>query len=286
MADLDIYVGRRSEFAKADFYTLSHLLPGLAEAGLSYRVSERLEPFEKAPSAFMHVDLTELPPAFVAVHEAYPRCVNGRARTISRLLYSKLRLDRDADYDGPVIVKTALNHRGLPELHYEKTRGPMSRLRHEMRRLLIADYIAKACPPYQVLSSLAEVPEDVWSDGRLIVEKFAPGRIELPVVKHRYEFLLDVGLNTRTAFESLLCDPSKVASFEVVDDVPESVTAVRRQLNLDFGAIDYFVTGDEASVIDANKTTSMTATWVRDFPAVSRYLARATERLVEFVRQG
>lgn len=286
MADLDIYVGRRSEFAKAGYYTLSHLLPGLAKAGLSYRVRDRFEPFEKAHSAVMHVDLTELPPPFVSIHEAYPRCVNGRARTISRLLYSKLRLARDDDFDGPVIVKTVLNHRGLPELHHEKTRSPVSLLGHVVRRLLIPDYIAKVCPPYQVHSSLSGVSEEAWSDQRLIVEKFAPGRIELPVIKYRYEFFLDIGLNTRATFDSLLCEPSKVESFDVVDDLPASVTAVRRQLKLDFGAIDYFVTGDEALVIDANKTTSLTAAWIRDFPALSRYLERATQRLIEFVSRG
>ena len=286
MVDLDIYVERRSLFEKADFYTLKHLLPGLAKAGLSYRICDRFDPSGRAQTAFIHVDLTDLPPPFVCIHEAYPRCVNGRARTISRLLYSRLRLERDADHAGPVIVKTVLNHRGIPERQYEVSGSPGSRLSWDVRRLLIPRYKAKVCPRYEVFSSLAEVPEEVWSDRRLIVEKFAPGRIELPVIKNRYEFFFNIELNTRSTFNSLLCDPSTIESFDVINDVPASVMDVRRSLHLDSGAIDYFMVGGEALVIDANKTVTLTEEWVRDFPAVSRYVELATERLIEFVRRG
>ena len=175
MAHLDVYVERRSIFLSlsAD-YILAHVLQGLSRANLTYRI---LEQFESAISqcAFVHVDLTELPKHFWHVDEYYPRCVNGRATTISRLLYSSALVLKNDDYDGPVIVKTVLNHRGLPELRFESRRSTFRKILYALKRRAIRDYDAKVCPVYRVYTSISKVPAAVWSDRRLIVERFLPG---------------------------------------------------------------------------------------------------------------
>jgi hypothetical protein len=88
----------------------------------------------------------------------------------------------------------------------------------------------------------------------------------------------------RSTHGSLLCDSETVISVEPVASVPAEVSQVRRALNLDFGAIDYFVVGDEVFVVDANKTVGITPSWIARFPVVARHVESATERLIDLVR--
>ncbi len=284
MVDLDIYVERGSNFNTNYCYILRNILPSLEKNGLTYRVRNRFNPDDSGGSAFIHVDLTELPKEFRDIYRSYPRCINGRATTISRRLYSRVMLNQNDDFDGPVIVKASLNHRGCPELWYKINRNFATKISHRLRARLIKNYTEKVCPPYCVYKSIRDVPPETWRDATRIVEKFLPGSFNLPIVKHRCEFFLDVELNTRAVFNSLLCDPANMTSFEVKGKAPQIVTDVRRSLNLDFGSIDYFMVGDEAYVIDANKTTSITEDWVNKYPAIAKYLEQTGERLLEFVK--
>jgi hypothetical protein len=128
------------------------------------------------------------------------------------------------------------------------------------------------------------VPAAVWLDPRLIVERFLPGRLTLPVVKHRLDFFYDIELNIRSTHSSLLCDPETVITAEQVGGVPDEVLQVRRALNLDFGSIDYFVSGSDVFVVDANKTTTLTLSWGEQFPFVARHLRLVTDRLIDFIQ--
>lgn len=284
VSDLDIYVGSRARALANTDYVLGHSLAGLRRAGLKVRVLEGFDPADTGRSAFLHVDLTTLPPPFLWVHRFYDRCINGKALTIARELYSTARLLRGDAHDGPVIVKTRLNHRGLPELRFAGARGLLARRGFGRRRAGRRALRERLCPPYQVFGSIDQVPDEVWSDPNRMVERFLPGSLELPVVKRRHEFCLDLSLDTRATFDSLLCDPAKATKVEFLREVPPAVVAVREQLGLDFGAIDFFETGDGVFVIDANKTTTLTPGWVREHPPLARYFEQVTERLVEFAR--
>jgi hypothetical protein len=126
----------------------------------------------------------------------------------------------------------------------------------------------------------------VWDDPGLIVERFVPGRLAVPVIKYRWDFFLDVSLHTRAEYSSLLGSPSSALNMNLVDDVPDAVTAVRRALRLDLGSIDYFLTPEGAVVVDANKTTTCTEDWLRAYPTVSEYLLAVGQRLVRVIREG
>jgi hypothetical protein len=142
------------------------------------------------------------------------------------------------------------------------------------------------CPDYVLYPSKEPVPDSVWRDARLLVERFLPGSMTLPVVKYRYDFFLDVTLHTRGVYDSLLGDHTKIREVSLVDNIPEEVIRVRRDLHLDFGSIDYFLVEGEAVVVDANKTTTCTEDWVSKYPAVSQYLRDVGARLAEVVRKG
>jgi hypothetical protein len=284
MARLDVYVERRSNFLRIAAYKLKYMLRRLSRANLSYRVLDHFSPDDAAERGFLHVDLTEVPKAFQAIHRHYPECVNGRAATISRLLYSRARVFRDDPYAGPVIVKTILNHRGLPELRLYRTSNIVRRCAHALGKRITPGYEARLCPVYRAYPSLSAVPAGVWTDPRLMVERFLPGRLEPPIVKYRLDFFYDVELNMRSTYGSILCDPKTLIRTEVVTDVPAEVIAVRRALHLDFGAIDYFVLLGDAFVIDANKTVTETPLWMTEVRPMVRYMELAGERLIDFVR--
>jgi hypothetical protein len=281
---LDVYVESRSAFVKSADYKLQHMLRGLRRANLTCRVLDRFYQNDVGNRAFLHVDLTELPKRFREIDRHYAECVNGRAATISRLLYSRVKVAQGDAYGGPVIAKTVLNHHGWPELRFDTSRNIARRLRHALKNLVAPDYERQVCPAYRVYPSSADVPPRVWADPRLMVERFLPGHLDPPIVKHRLDFFYDVELNLRSTYASLLCDPETVMSVDTAGSVPNEVAEVRRALKLDFGAIDYFVIGNEAFVIDANKTVGITPAWVARFPAVARHVDLATERLIDFVR--
>ncbi|QKQ25592.1 hypothetical protein [Candidatus Reidiella endopervernicosa] len=240
-ADLDVYVERIATVANSDHYILSRLLKGLADKGLSYRLRDRFNGRDLAPCAFMHIDLTEVPEHFHRIDRYYTRVVNGKAPSIDRRRYSRAMLQQDSSYGGPVISKSIYNHRGVPEFNYYRRLTVLARIGHLLKKLIKPHYKQLRCPEYQVHADLNEVPELVWSNKELMVERFLPGSLELPIEKHRYNFFYDYEFTSRSAFDSLLCDPAKVVSVDSFEEVPDEVAAIRKMLNLDYGSIDYFM---------------------------------------------
>lgn len=283
---IDIFVERSRTFEGIRHYKLKHMLEGLDRAGLGWRLIDDPDEAQGGEAAFLHVDLTEVPATFLEAARRYERCVNGEAATIRRTLYSRARLQPGDAHDGPVIVKTVLNSRGAPELRYENRRSIAARAGYIARKLLIPGYKQRICPHYTIHPSLDDVPRSVWDNPRLMVERFLPASTTLPIVKQRFDFFFEVELNTRVAYDSLLCDPETMVDQDVDPDVPEAIRDLRRDLKLDYGAIDYFMVDGEAFPIDANKTVTTTDSWVATWPAVARHVEEVTDRLVEFARRG
>ena len=283
-ADLDVYVEHAPSFASNRRYILNRALEHFHGAGLRYRLLERADRRGTGAVAFVHVDLTDVPPRHRPAPGAYALCLNGEATSISRVLYSRARLRPDSQYPGPVIVKSVLNYRGLPERDYLLATSRTFRLECRVLRLLGRVPGPMRCPPYELYESVDAVPDAVWSDPRRIVERFVPGLLATPVVKYRCDFFLDVVLHTRGTYDSLLADPDTVREVTLVDTIPNEVLRVRADLRLDFGSVDYFVVDGEAVVVDVNKTTACTEDWLRMFPPVERYLDQVGARLVEVAR--
>jgi len=283
---IEILVDRRRTFESIRHYKLKHMLGGLKRAGIEWRLIDNPAESEGGEAAFLHVDLTDVPADFIAAAHRYKRCVNRDASTIRRTLYTRARVLPDDAFDGPVIAKTVLNSQGAPELRYQNRRSLAARARYTAKKFLIPGYKRRLCPAYEIFDSLEDVPKSVWGDPRLLVERFLPGTMDLPIVKHRYDFFFEVELNTRVAYQSLLCDPETLTEFDVDPDVPQAIRDLRKQLSLDFGAIDYFMEDGEAIPIDANKTVTTTESWVARWPAVARHVEEVTDRLIEFARKG
>jgi len=274
MAFLDVYVEDRQRFLSGS-YILNAVLNRMAGQDVPVRLLDRLDPPREGGAAFVHVDLTTVPAPFTWVSSFYPRCLNGRSNSVARDLYSTARLLPGDHFSGPAIVKTLLNHRGLPELMHAATERRLGRLDNALRD--------RVCPKYQIYASVKDIPDVVWSDSGLIVERFVPGTLDLPIIKYRHEFMLDIELNTRAEFNDLLCDPGSLIRLDFVEGAPQEVYDVRRRLKLDFGSIDFFMVVDRATVIDVNKTTSFTPQWVETHLQLRNYLDALATRLRSFV---
>lgn len=283
---LDVYIDRRSNFMRMADYKLHYMLTGLRRANLKYRLLEHWPNDGVAGAAFVHVDLTTLPPEFQVIASKYARSINGKAISIDRRLYSRQALRPCDELSGPVIVKTVLNNRGYPELRYESRASRRSRITHLIKKLTVPSYKINRCPPYLVFESVAEVPRTIWEDDGLIVERFLPGTLKLPVTKNRLDFFLDVEMNSRSTYRSLLCRPDSVERTEVVAEVPAEVRQVQRDLHLDYGAVEYFTDEDKVYIVDVNKTICEAPSWIERFPRVAKHMDEITDRLIEYVRAG
>jgi hypothetical protein len=283
-AELDIYVESLATYDAVRGYAIKTLLPHLTEAGIAYRILDRPEKSGAARKALLHLDLTELPDSYRDLAAQYDGAINGGALSIHRFLYSTLRLSEGDAHGGAVVVKTVLNARGLPEVRLRRSRNRWTRMRYLLGKLLVPGFRERAAPHYRVYRSVGEVPKKVWRDARLMVEKYAFDSLEMPIVKHRYLFMLGAQLNIKQVYNDPLCSSAKIISSEAVGPPPQEVMAVRRQLKLDYGAIDYFIVEGRGVVVDANKTMGSSAAWMEQYQFRRDFNMQMANALIDFVR--
>ena len=222
---------------------------------------------------FVHVNLTDVPADWLSATDQYATTRNANAVSIDRRLYSTARVLADDPYDGPVIIKTRLNHRGLPELRHSFRGSLTGRLKRLGYRTIWKSEWNKMCPDYALAESIAAVPSEIWADDAFIVERFIPGNAKPPIVKFRWEFFDELSLVTRTVFDHPLCKPESFLEVTQLDDAPEDLKALRKRLHLEYGAIDYFMTDDGPVPIDCNKTTTADDDWIEAYPFIAKYIA-------------
>lgn len=244
----------------------------LAASGVPWRAIRPMQVTQGA-MLFVHVNLTDVPRAWVADADQYKTSINSRALSINRNLYSKAKIALDDDYDGPVIVKTVLNHRGIPELRHGLRANWSGRAKRLAYRTIWKDRWRALCPEYPVFDHKSDVAPQVWEGNTHIVERFIPGTAQPPITKHRWEFLGELSLLTRSVFDDVLCKPASFVHVEQLYDVPQEMQDLRAKLNLDFGSIDYFETDDGAVAIDCNKTTTADEEWIEAYPFIAHYIA-------------
>ncbi|MFM8386867.1 MAG: hypothetical protein ACKOCB_08650 [Planctomycetia bacterium] len=291
--DIDAYTEHASKLARSPHYMLRRALAVLEARGRRWRQVAAPRAghapglaHDPAPLAVVHVDLSVVPPGCTPPPGRHASTLNAAALDIRRTRYTQARLLPGDAWRGPVIVKSVLNHRGLPEHVHRRHVEAGYRWRQRLLRLAGIDGTARACPPYAIYRDADEVPPRTWADPDLLVERFLPGAIAVPVVKHRWDFLLDVDVRKRSTFSTLRCEPGSVLHMEPFDHVPEAVRRVRHGLGLEMGSIDFFVVDGEAFVIDANKTTTADESLERRFPFVARYMHAIGERVVAAAQAG
>ncbi len=224
-------------------------------------VDVRDDPANAVPAdiAILHVDLTDVPPAYRSLGDRYPVVVNGRRSSVAKRTVSENLLLRGSAYDGPVIVKSNLNYAGVPE---GRTQGHLlfgktSRRRWFDRRLprwLTGGVFATE---YQIYDSLGDVPRVVWSLDRLVVEKFLPERRGGDYCIRYWKVLGNRYMSNALYAREPLVGSDTVIDRDYLDPTPDVLSTLFdwcRRFSVDYGKLDYAIVDGRPVLFDVNPT--------------------------------
>lgn len=225
--------------------------------GIEVLLQQGLKQAPPAPLAILHVDLTRMPDAYARLADSYPRCLNGRLLDISKRCVSDGLLTREDPYDGPVVVKTDLNHAGLPERRLALALGGRRAALAEGLRARLPSRLSGRLPGdrYRLYARKEAVPAWVWRSPALVVERLRSERIDGLHAMNMYYFLGAVGcIATSLSSDPLVKARNTVRRLPLHETVPAELLAARRRLGMDYGKIDYVLEPDGPRLLDANPT--------------------------------
>ena len=210
-----------------------------------------------ADVCLLHQNRTRLDPAQIPPAPPGVAIVNGRVLDISKRRYSTLALDRGSDWGGAVIVKSNLNHFGLPETRGDRRRQTVAQW--VRKKLFRNDWRRRRMLPhrdYPILDHLDEVPEWVWEEPDLLVEKFMPERDGELFVLRGYVFLGSQSYGYRLFATHPMVKTGTMVRHDYIEEAPPEIVAKREELGFDFGKFDYVMRDGKAVLLDANRTPS------------------------------
>ena len=229
---------------------LGSLAAHWAGAGHSIEVVEGLGDWPDADAAILHVDLSVVPEAYRAAAKRYPIVLNGNATDIRKTRVSRNLLKRGDDWTGPVVVKTDLNFRGIPE------RFALECFRRDGKTPDLAPVpLVSTDKPYPILRSIAEVPDEVWNNPGLVVERFLPERDAQGFWMRAWVFFGGCERCTRYCSTHPIVKTANIIAREPAP-VPDELRAERERLGFNYGKFDFVDIDGRAILLDANRTPS------------------------------
>jgi hypothetical protein len=108
--------------------------------------------------------------------------------------------------------------------------------------------------PYRLLSNLTLVPDKVWEDSELVVERFVPEVDPNGFAVRNWTFAGDREVCTRNVSRNWIVKSvdDVIQSDEV--PVPDPIRAERDRLGLDYGNCDFVIHEGEPILLDASRT--------------------------------
>ena len=247
-------------------YLLRELSGHWTTQGHQVCVTEGLENWPDADIAVLHLDLSLIPDAYVRASKRYPRVINGAALDIRKRLVSKIILQRDDDWTGPVIVKTNLNRGGIPEMRYFQMLKNAG-----LRSPISQEGMVFSQQPYMIHASKEEVAPSMWEHEGIVVERFLPESAPSGYAMRLWMFLGQAERCVRLLGTDPLIKSGGIVGREVIA-VPDEMRAERERLGFDYGKFDFVMHEGRALLLDANRTPF--APTVRDNPEVAQVNAR------------
>lgn len=228
------------------------------ECGIEVKEVRGLDRFEDADLAVQHVNLTVVPREYVQLLDRYPVVINRGAVDISKSRVSTNLVGPGDAYSGPVIVKTDRNFGGRPEEalrrqgHWGKQLG--SRVLERLsRRFAPLTARTRTLKRYPVFPSLDAVPDAVFANPHLVVEKFLPEFHDGCYWLRTYVFLGDRHVGGLASARQTPVKAANTVSSETIP-VPDELHAARARLGFDYGKFDYVVHDGRIVLLDANRT--------------------------------
>jgi len=266
-------------------YLIEFVMREWETAGFTVRVIRGIRPRVEADLVIPHVDLTVIPEEYRDFFSTYSNVINRSVQDISKSRISSNIVGRNDAYAGPVIIKTDLNCGGLPErlasssrLERWKRLSGANRLLAKLRRRDLSHHSWKSVQylkpsDYPVFSSVDKVPEAIFRNRNLVVERFLPERYGSDFCVRYYYFLGSAGINLR--FWSKDNVVKAATSFKVEEvPVPGELCEIRKRLGFDYGKFDYVLRDGQVVLFDVNRTpgTAMLQRWGL-IDKVARHLA-------------
>lgn len=251
-------------------------------AGHRVLVQQGLKNPPEADIAILHVDLSVVPEPYLELGRRYPRCLNVGVADIRKRRISRDLLGEDDDYDGPVLVKTDLNHRGLPERALALALGGLrARLWEAACRWLPKAWTGRLptdADDYPLFERRSQVPRWVWRRPELVVERFFVEKHGDFYALNQWHFLGSGSLAiTVLAPHPIVKFRQQVARYPFHDDVPPEIRRRREELGFDYAKFDYLVTDQGPRLLDANRTPWM------EMPAEEPRMAAMARGLAAFL---
>jgi len=260
-----ILLHENDRYPRTNGYFIWALCDAWREQGIEIEVIKGTAKRAEADLLIPHVDVTVLPEAYVEFLQRFPRVLNSSVTDISKRFVSRNLLARTDSYDGKVIVKTNLNCGGGPEINLAGSKvffspGNVKNLLRgwlsSKRKKFSSDWGAvncMKCEDYQIFPSLKAVPEVVFENPWLVVEKFLPEYENGVYYLRIYKFFGDRGYCARFGSPHPIVKQKSIVSREDIA-IPDEVVAVRRRLGMDYGKLDFVVHEGRAIVFDVNRT--------------------------------
>ena len=251
-------------------YLLHDVLRELQGLGHSWSVWDGNGPVT-GDAALLHVDSTIVEDRYLSLKSQFARTINFGTGNISKRKVSRLLLSGADDWTGKVIVKADLNNDGGMEILHNRA------AQHEGRS--IPHPGVKLTGPYRVLNSLRDVPDALWRDPAMIVERFVP-----EVDDHGFALRTWVFMGPRERCNRIVTAApiSKAADVLRLDpvDIPDELRAERERLNFDFGKFDFVIHDGQPLLLDANRTPGVAPAIEGMLKAGARNLAEGLDALL------
>jgi hypothetical protein len=235
---------------------------------------------------FVHVDTTRMPPEYRRIFDRYRVAINQKAVDIDKTLYSRAMLAEADAYEGPVIVKTRANFGGQGDERYRAGQRlrlrPLIRLLHRLSALFETGWDRRRTlspHAYPIFDSKRDVPDAVWRNDHLMVERFCPEREDDLYFIRYWVFFGERGWARRFGSKEAIAKFSTRVTDEETVAVPPELIEVRQRLGLDYGRMDYVQHGDAVTVFDVNKTLGFGRN-TPGFEAELDYLAAEIESFI------
>lgn len=223
--------------------------------GYVIKVTQGINQHLKANIAISHIDLTIVPDRYSVFLGNYPAAINIKATNISKAVISQNLLGNGDSYEGEVIVKTANNYGGLPELIHKMNSGKIQNAMTNVRPWKRVEYLDTH--NYPRFSSINQVPQGVWQNNSLIVEKFLPEKDAKGNYCLRYWIFLgnkEIGV-LHYSQKAIIKDTDH--NSRLITDVPTDLRNLRKKMGIDFGRIDYGIVNGKTVVYDINSTPAV-----------------------------
>ncbi len=247
MPHLVVISHKLDSFTRRSFL-LRSIVEELENAGVAIEVTRGTKRFVPADLAILHVNQTVIDPKYRELAKRYPRTLNLAVGNVGKSRISDALLSRHDTWPGRVIVKTELNSRGMPELYHNRMAEKRGRP---------APYPAvTGLREYALHDRLSDVPDEVWRDPQLVVEKFIPEPDPGGFALRTWLFLGGRETCSRCVSPDPVVKGNSVVTRELIS-VPEELRQVRKRLGFDYGKFDFVLHDGRPILFDANHTPTI-----------------------------